>query len=145
MDEYFVGSLIIDNKIKVHGERTEQTIIVKKILRSMTPNFNYILCSIEEFNDLSVMTINELQSSLLVHEQRMQGQKEEEHALNIINSKKIGGLYEHIIEKKKEFMEVSGVKVEARVGNLTTKHLFNATIARDQGIFNMNVLVKKRV
>jgi hypothetical protein len=57
--------------MKVHGERMEQSVIIEKILRSMTLKFNYVICSIEESNDLSIMTINELQSSLLVHEQRM--------------------------------------------------------------------------
>ena len=45
--------------------------IIEKILRSMTLKFNYVVCSIEESNDLSTMTIDELQSSLLIHEQRM--------------------------------------------------------------------------
>ena len=63
----------------------------------MTTRFNYVVCSIEESNDLSVMTIDELQSSLLVHEQRMQGQKiEEEHALQVMNSE--GGKYERRYE-----------------------------------------------
>ncbi|KAG8645967.1 hypothetical protein MANES_10G112229v8 [Manihot esculenta] len=39
--------------------------------------------SIEESNDTSKLTIDELQSSLLVHEQRMSTQIEEEHALKI--------------------------------------------------------------
>ena len=91
VDEYFARTLTIANKMKAHEERMEQTIIIEKILRSMTLKFNYVVCSIEESNDLSIMTIDELQSSLLVHEQRMQGQKEEEHALNIINSEKSGG------------------------------------------------------
>ena len=41
---------------------------IKKILRSMTPKFNYMMCSIEESNDLEALTFDELQSSLLVHE-----------------------------------------------------------------------------
>jgi len=79
----------------------EQSVIIEKILRSMTLKFNYVICSIEESNDLSIMTINELQSSLLVHEQRMQGQKKEEHAVNITNSKKSIGRYEHIVEGRR--------------------------------------------
>ncbi|KAI5349261.1 hypothetical protein L3X38_002148 [Prunus dulcis] len=83
VDEYFARTLTITNKMKAHGERMEQNVIIEKILRSMTLKFNYVVCSIEESNDLSTMTIDELQSSLLVHEQRMQGHKEEEHALHI--------------------------------------------------------------
>ena len=71
VDEYFARTLTMANKMKVHGERMEQSVIIEKILRSMTLKFNYVICSIEESNDLSIMTINELQSSLLVHEQRM--------------------------------------------------------------------------
>lgn len=66
----------------------------------MTFKFNYVIFSIEESNGLFIMTIDELQSSLLVHEQRMQGHKEEEHALNIINLEKNGGKYELGIEGK---------------------------------------------
>ncbi|MCI83342.1 retrovirus-related Pol polyprotein from transposon TNT 1-94, partial [Trifolium medium] len=51
----------------------------------MAPRFNYVVCSIEESNDVTQLTVDELQSSLLVHEQRMKAQKdkEEEQALKI--------------------------------------------------------------
>lgn len=83
VDDYFARTLTIANKMKAHGEIMEQNVIVEKILRSMTPRFNYVVCSIEESNDLTTMSIDELQSSLLVHEQRMRGHLEEEHALKI--------------------------------------------------------------
>ncbi|MCH94781.1 hypothetical protein A2U01_0015748, partial [Trifolium medium] len=71
-----------------HGERMEQVVIVEKILRSMTAKFNYVVCSIEESNDVTALSIDELQSSLLVHEQRMKGQKDkdEEQALKVTNA-----------------------------------------------------------
>jgi hypothetical protein len=59
-----------------HGERVEQVMVVEKILRSMSAKFNYVVCSIEESNDVTSLSIDELQSSLIVHEQRMKGQKE---------------------------------------------------------------------
>ena len=49
----------------------EQLTIVEKILRSMTTRFDYVVCSIEESNNVITMTIDQLQSSLMVHEQRM--------------------------------------------------------------------------
>ncbi|KAI9185198.1 hypothetical protein LWI28_005230 [Acer negundo] len=98
VDEYFARTLTIVNKMKAQGKRMEQSVIIEKILRSMTLKFNYVVCLIEESNDLSTMTIYELQSSLLVHEQRMQGQKEEEHALKITNSEKVGGRNEYRVE-----------------------------------------------
>jgi tryptophan 2,3-dioxygenase len=67
------------------GERLDQLHVVEKVLRSMTPRFNYVVCSIEESNDVTTLTIDELQSSLLVHEQQMKAQKdkEEEQVLKI--------------------------------------------------------------
>ncbi|MCH94994.1 hypothetical protein A2U01_0015966 [Trifolium medium] len=53
----------------------------------MTPRFNYVVCSIEESNDVTSLSIDELQSNLIVHEQGMRGQQEirEEQALKISN------------------------------------------------------------
>lgn len=91
VDEYFTRTLTIANKMKTHGERMEQTVIVEKILRSMTAKFNYVVCSIEESNNVSTLSIDELQNSLLVHEQRMKGYKEEEQALKVTNAGKMEG------------------------------------------------------
>jgi hypothetical protein len=87
VDEYFSRTLAIANKMTAHGERLEQVNIVEKVLRSMTSKFNYVVCSIEESNDVTTLTIDELQSSLLVHEQRMKGtqEKDDEHALKMTN------------------------------------------------------------
>jgi hypothetical protein len=85
VDEYFGRTLTIANKMKTHGERMEQIVIIEKILRSMTTKFDYVVCSIEESNNLAEMTIDELQSSLLVHEQRMRGHKEEEQVLKVMS------------------------------------------------------------
>ncbi|XP_034690523.1 uncharacterized protein LOC117918108 [Vitis riparia] len=71
VDEYFARVLTIANKMKAHEEIMGQNVIVEKILRSMTSKFDYVVCSIEESNNVDTMTIDELQSSLLVHEQRM--------------------------------------------------------------------------
>jgi len=47
----------------------------------MTTKFNYVVCPIEEPNNMDTMTIDELQSSLLVHEQRMMSPAEEEQVM----------------------------------------------------------------
>ena len=70
--DYFARTLIVANKMKVHGEKMAHNIIAGKILRSMTSKFNYIVCFIEESNDPSFISIDELRSSLLVYEQTMQ-------------------------------------------------------------------------
>ena len=88
---YFAWTLSIANKMKLNGENKEDVELVEKILRSMTPKFDYIVCSIEEFKDTTILTIDELQSSLLVHEQRMSSHVEEEHALKITHGEQSGG------------------------------------------------------
>ena len=60
VDDYFGRTLTIANKMKSHCECMEQTIIIEKILRSMTTKFDYVACSIEESNNLAEMTIDEL-------------------------------------------------------------------------------------
>lgn len=66
MNEYFARTLGIASKMKAQGEKVDQIVIVEKILRSMTSKFKYVVCSIEESNNVSTLTIDKLQSSLLV-------------------------------------------------------------------------------
>ncbi|KAL6203559.1 hypothetical protein ACLB2K_027259 [Fragaria x ananassa] len=71
-----------------------QVDIVEKILRSLTSRFDYVACSIEESNDLDLMTLDELQSSLLVHEQRLnrhKGGSREEQALKVSHGDRFDG------------------------------------------------------
>ena len=91
VNEYFARTLTIANKMKVNGEKNGDVVVVEKILRSLTPKFDYVVCSIEEFKDTDTLTIDELQSSLLVHEQRMSYHIEEEHALKITYATQSGG------------------------------------------------------
>ncbi|KAH9687063.1 hypothetical protein KPL70_014633 [Citrus sinensis] len=83
VDQYFGRTLTIVNKMKAQGEDMKPIVIIEKILRSMTSKFNCVVCSIEESHDLTTMSIDELQSSLLVHEQRMQTPSVEEQALKV--------------------------------------------------------------
>ncbi|XP_034227536.1 uncharacterized protein LOC117636917 [Prunus dulcis] len=59
----------------------EDVIIVEKILCSMTTKFAYVVCSIKESKDVTELSIDELQSSLLFHEQQMTSQVVEEKLL----------------------------------------------------------------
>ncbi|XP_027771419.1 uncharacterized protein LOC114076505 [Solanum pennellii] len=79
--DFFSRTMAIASKMRIHGEQMKDVTIVEKILRSMTPKFNFVVCSIEESKDIDELSIDELQSSLLVHEQKIIQQDKEEHAL----------------------------------------------------------------
>nr|GEX57677.1 retrovirus-related Pol polyprotein from transposon TNT 1-94 [Tanacetum cinerariifolium] len=92
VNEYFACTLTVVNKSRVNKAKIEDIDVIEKILRSMTPQFNYVAsCSIEESKDLDVITIDELQSTLLVHEQRMKPPVVEEQALKISFGEGSGG------------------------------------------------------
>jgi hypothetical protein len=91
IDDYFGRTLIIANKMRIHGEKMDDVVIIEKILRSMTSKYDYVVCSIEESNDLDTLSIDELQSSLLVHEQRISRHVVEEQALQISHGPQQGG------------------------------------------------------
>ena len=55
----------------MHGDSITDVAVVKFFLRSLTPKLDYIVCSIEETNNVEDMQIDELRSSLLVHEQKL--------------------------------------------------------------------------
>lgn len=91
IDDYFTRTLSIANKMIAHGEKMDQTLVVEKILRSLTSKFNYVVCSIEESNDVTTLSIDELQSSLLVQEQHMKSQNQDfdvEQALKVSNGER---------------------------------------------------------
>ena len=51
--------------------------VVEKILRSLTDDFENIVCAIEESKDLTTLSMEELVGSLEAHEQRRRKKKEE--------------------------------------------------------------------
>ena len=81
MSDYFSRTMAIANKMRIHGDKMANVTIIEKIFRTMTTKFNYIFCSIEESKDTYSMSIDEMQSSLLVHEQKVNRQDKEEQAL----------------------------------------------------------------
>jgi len=54
----------IVNDMRNSGEELDDVKIVEKILRSLTDNFNFVVCSIEESKDIDSLTVDELQASL---------------------------------------------------------------------------------
>ncbi|KAL6321847.1 hypothetical protein AAG906_035546 [Vitis piasezkii] len=74
--DYFSRVMSVSNKMRFHGEQMH--------------NFNYIVCSIEESKDTDTLTIDELQSSLIVHEQKFHKKPVEEQALKVTTDERIG-------------------------------------------------------
>ncbi len=70
VSDYFARVMTVANKMRVHGEKMDDVKIVEKILRSLSEKFNYIVCSIEESKYIDNLSIDELQSSLITHEQK---------------------------------------------------------------------------
>ena len=126
VDRYLSRTLTVVNKMKVHGDQIEQKVVVGKILRSMTSKFNYIVCSIEESNDLDSMSIDELHGSLLVHEQRMDEYKEEDQALKVIYDERTTRA-----PAREHSVHLEGLEVEEEEGedNSSIRNLLNATSA----------------
>lgn len=77
VNEYIARTLTIVKKMKENSE----TLGDERILRSLTLKFDYAVCSIKESKDIDTLTFDELQSSLLVYEQRISSHVEEEQTL----------------------------------------------------------------
>jgi hypothetical protein len=89
--DYFSRTLTVANKMRTHGENMGDIVVIEKILRSMTPKFNYVVCSIEKSNDIDALSVDQLQSSLLVQEQRMNVLVIEEQALKVTSENRTRG------------------------------------------------------
>lgn len=67
-NEFISRVMELVSKLRSNAYQIQETTIIEKILRSMTPKYNFVVCAIEEGNDTSTMTLDELESSLLSHE-----------------------------------------------------------------------------
>lgn len=52
--------ILITNEMKSCGETLSKQVIIEKVLRSFTPQFDYIVIAIERSKDLSIMIFEEL-------------------------------------------------------------------------------------
>ncbi|XP_024976326.1 uncharacterized protein LOC112514226 [Cynara cardunculus var. scolymus] len=82
ISDYFGRVMNVSNDTRNCGEDLEDVKIVEKLLRTLTENYNFVVCSIEESKDIDQLSVDELQSSLLVHELKVRNKEMDEHVLN---------------------------------------------------------------
>jgi gag-polypeptide of LTR copia-type len=75
VSDYITRVQAVVNQLIRNGEALIDARVVKKILRSLTDNFENVVCAIEE-KDLAKLTVDELAGSLEAHEQRKKKKKE---------------------------------------------------------------------
>ncbi|RDY03400.1 hypothetical protein CR513_13018, partial [Mucuna pruriens] len=86
--EYFARVMAVANKMRSNGENMLDSKVVEKILRTLIARFTYVVVSIEESQDTETMSIDELQSSLMVHEQKFKRvSRDDEQVLMLENSR----------------------------------------------------------
>ncbi|KAL4366630.1 hypothetical protein GQ457_05G026360 [Hibiscus cannabinus] len=69
--DYCARTMGIANNMLFHGKKMGDIAIIETILWSSSPKCDYVVCSIEEFKDIDTLTLDEFQSSLLVHEPKI--------------------------------------------------------------------------
>jgi len=68
--EYITRVETVANQLARNGETLPTSRVVEKILRSLTNDFENVVCVIEESKDLSKLTVEELAGSLEAHKPR---------------------------------------------------------------------------
>ncbi|KAK2361452.1 secreted RxLR effector protein [Trifolium repens] len=66
--DYFSKLCSLVNQMQTCGEVLTDQMVVEKVLRSLTPKFDFIVVAIQEAKDVKTMKIEELHSSLEAHE-----------------------------------------------------------------------------
>jgi len=121
------------NKMRIYGEKMEDVMIVEKILRSVAPKFDFVVCAIEESKNLATLSLDEMQSFLLVHEQKINRSTiAEEQALKASVNTYSNSYKDEVETEEEEIMEVeilagisisvmTNFKAEAKVETMTNQ------------------------
>lgn len=71
VQDYLSKVSSIVNQMRSFGANISDSIVVRKVLRSLTKNYNHVVAAIEESKNMSSYSFDELMGSLLAHEDRI--------------------------------------------------------------------------
>lgn len=83
VNDSFGRVTVAENDMRNCREEMPDVKVVEKILRTLIDKFYYIVCLIEEANDIKEVTVDALQSSLLAHKQKFKKNGDEVQALRV--------------------------------------------------------------
>jgi precorrin isomerase len=69
VSDYITRVQAVVNQLNRNDEALTDARVVEKILRSLTDNFENVVCAIEESKNLAKLTVDEFVGSLETHEQ----------------------------------------------------------------------------
>ncbi|KAL4348689.1 hypothetical protein GQ457_17G010100 [Hibiscus cannabinus] len=76
ISDYYSRVVVIVNQMKRYGETIEDDSVIEKILRSLTPKFDYVVCVIDS-NDLDSKSIEQVIGELQAQEDRFNRRQDE--------------------------------------------------------------------
>ena len=76
IDDFYIKLNGLVTSIRALGEKMEEAYVVKKLLRAVPSKFLQIASAIEQFGDIETTSVEEVISSLKVHEERLGGRTE---------------------------------------------------------------------
>ncbi|XP_070016596.1 uncharacterized protein [Nicotiana sylvestris] len=76
ISDYFSKVKAVVDQLRGYGDDIKDVCVVEKILRTLTPKFDFVVCAIEESKDLDSMMVEQLEGFLQAHEEKIKRRQE---------------------------------------------------------------------